>query len=65
MERESFVFKKVYFEAIEELKGDIQAEIYEAIFEYVFYDNEPKVYGVTKSVFLLIKADIDSNFAMN
>lgn len=59
--RESIIFYKSYYEAIKELPPEQQVKIYEAIFEYGFFDNEIKTTGIEKVVFNLIKPTLNSS----
>ena len=59
--RESTVFYRSFYEAIKELDADTQAQVYSAIFEYALNFNEIEVKGVAKTVFTLIKPQLDAN----
>jgi hypothetical protein len=59
--RESTVFYRSFYEAIKELDADTQAQVYSAIFEYALNFNEVEVKGVAKTVFTLIKPQLDAN----
>ena len=61
MNRDSFVFYKSFYESIKELEPTDQVKIYNAIFEYEFYGEEPKLSGVSKSIFTLILPQLDAN----
>lgn len=58
--RDSFVFRRNYFEAISVLKNKERLELYDAICSYVFEENEP-VFNSKKaeSCFILIKFLLD------
>lgn len=58
--RDSFVFRRNYFEAISALKNKEKLELYDAICSYVFEENEP-VFNSKKaeSCFILIKLLLD------
>lgn len=58
--RDSFVFRRNYFEAISALKNKEKLELYNAICSYVFEENEP-VFNSKKaeSCFILIKLLLD------
>ncbi len=62
MGRESFIFYKSFFEAIRLQSKEIQADIYNAVLEYAFngYETE-NISDMAKSIFLLIKPQIDAN----
>jgi hypothetical protein len=59
--RESTVFYRSFYEAIKELDADTQAQVYSAIFEYALNFNEVELKGVAKTVFTLIKPQLDAN----
>lgn len=59
--RNSFIFYKSFYESIKELDKDIQYEIYKAIIEYEFEKKEPNLKGVSKSIFTLIKPQLEAN----
>jgi len=59
--RESTVFYRSFYEAIKELDADTQAQVYSAIFEYALNFNELELKGVSKTVFTLIKPQLDAN----
>ena len=60
MEKDGFIFKSSYYEAIKNLPRDIQGEIYTAIMEYGLYGNETEsLKPVARSIFTLIKSSID------
>ena len=59
--RESTVFYRSFYEAIKELDAELQAQVYSAIFEYALNFNEVELKGVAKTVFTLIKPQLDAN----
>lgn len=60
--RDSFVFYRSFFEAIEIQPKNVQADIYAAIFNYVFNDKLPEgLTSIAQSMFILIKPQIDAN----
>jgi hypothetical protein len=59
--RESTVFYRSFYEAIKELDADTQAQVYSAIFEYALNFTEVELKGVAKTVFTLIKPQLDAN----
>ena len=64
MLRDSFVFYKSFYEAIKDLPRDIQGEIYTAIMEYGLYGEKPVCpKPITRSIFTLVKPQIDANNA--
>jgi hypothetical protein len=61
MVRNSFVFYKSFFEAIKELEDKDKGIISYAIMEYGLTGELPNLRGYLKSMFLLIKPQIDAN----
>lgn len=60
--RESFVFYKSFKEAIESLDTDRDKLLaYRTIIEYGLTGEEPDVTGVAKTIYLLVKPQIDVN----
>lgn len=58
--KNSIVFYKSFYEAIKELPKENQLDLYNAIFEKYFFDNEIKLTGLSKGIFQIIKPNIDS-----
>jgi hypothetical protein len=58
--KDSIVFYKSFYECLKEFPNELQAEVYKAIFEKYFYDNEIELTGQAKGIFSLIKPNIDS-----
>lgn len=59
--RDSCIFYRSFFEAIDELPPENQAELYKAIFEYSLNFNQLELSGLSKTVFTLIKPQLDAN----
>lgn len=59
--RDSTIFYRSFYEALKELPAQNQSEIYTAIFEYSLNFNEVELQGISKTVFTLIKPQIDAN----
>ena len=59
--RDSMVIYRSFFEAVKELDKETQSDIYNAIFDYGLNRNEVELKGVAKTIFTLIKPNIDSN----
>lgn len=55
MERDYFTFYRTYYEEIQELNDSDRLAIYEAIMSYMFTGKEPKLSGMPKLVYGLIK----------
>ena len=58
---ESMVFYRSFYEAIKDLPDDVQGRICNAIMKYGLDGEEPALEGVEKSIFVLIKPQIDAN----
>jgi DnaD/phage-associated family protein len=58
--RESFVFYKSFYEAIEKLPEEYQLEVIKAIMEYNFNGITPELSPIADAIFTLIKANLDS-----
>lgn len=61
MKRDSIIFYRSFYEAIKELPLDVQATVYSAIFEYSLNFNEIELAGLPKTIFTLIKPQLDAN----
>lgn len=59
--RDSMIIYRSFYEAIKELTKEEQANIYDAIFSYGLDFNEVQLTGISKTVFTLIKPQIDAN----
>lgn len=59
--RDSIIFYRSFHEAIKELDLKSQAIIYNAIFEYSLNFNEIELAGLPKTIFTLIKPQLDAN----
>lgn len=59
--RDSMIFYRSFYEAIKELDLETQGQIYNAIFSYGLDFIEPELKGVSKTVWTLIKPQIDAN----
>ena len=58
--KESFVFYKSFYSAINELPNEYKLEVLEAIMEYNFNGIIPELTPVAKAMFLLMKPNIDN-----
>lgn len=58
---ESMVFYKSFYDAIKGLEPVLQAEIYNAVFEYGLYGNMQDISPIATTIFTLIKPQIDAN----
>lgn len=59
--RESMVIYRSFFEAIKELPKANQAEVWNAVFEFGLNQNEVELNGISKTIFTLIKPQIEAN----
>lgn len=59
--RDSIVFYRSFYEAIKEIPMEQQGVIYNAIYGYALDGIVPELTGVAKSIFLLVKPQIDAN----
>ena len=56
-----FLFKKSFYESIKELDLLDQVQIYNAIFNYQFENEESELKGICKSIFTLIIPQLEAN----
>ena len=61
MKRDSVIFYRSFYESIQTLNLEIQAQVYNAIFEYSLNHVEPDLTGVPLGFFTLIKPQLDAN----
>jgi uncharacterized phage protein (TIGR02220 family) len=59
--RESIIFYKSFVEALKELPDDDRLKLYDAIFEFGIYGNEPELSGIDAAVFKLVRPQIEAN----
>lgn len=59
--RDSTIFYRSFYEAIKELPSEDQALVYDAIFSYALDFKEKDLKGICKTVFTLIKPQLDAN----
>lgn len=59
--RDSMVFYRSFYEAIKELEPAQQGVLYNAIFSYSLDFTEPKLEGICKTIWTLIKPQLDAN----
>lgn len=62
MQRESLIIYRSFYEAIKELPSQNQAEIWGAICELGFNNNLIELQGISKTVFILVKPQIEANY---
>ena len=58
--KDSIVFYKSFYEAIKELPNKNQLDIYNAIFQKYFYNEDISLNGISKGIFNLIIPNVDS-----
>lgn len=59
--KESFVFYRSFFEALQDLKDKDRLKVYDAICDLALNQNDTKLTGISKTMFTLIKPQILSN----
>lgn len=59
--RDSFIFYRSFYEALNELEKEDKLQVYEAIAEYSLNQNITELKGVGKAIFTLIKPQLDAN----
>lgn len=59
--KDSFIFYRSYFEAIQDLKEKDRLKVYEAICELSLNGNEINLNGISNTIFKLIKPQITAN----
>lgn len=60
-EKESFVFYRSFFEALQDLKDKERLQMYDAICNLALNEQDTELKGITKTMFTLIKPQILSN----
>jgi hypothetical protein len=59
--RDSFIIYRSFYEAICDIDNDSQAQVFKAICEYCLNFQEPELQGIAKTIFKLIKPQLDAN----
>ena len=59
--RDSFIIYRSFYEAICDLDADSQAQVFKAICEYSLNFTEIELTGIAKTIFKLIKPQLDAN----
>lgn len=59
--KESFIFYRSFYEAIEDLPDEEQLKIYKAIFKLALNDEEVNLDGISNTIFKLIKPQLKAN----
>ena len=60
-EKESFVFYKSFYDALQDLKEKDRLKVYDAICELALNDHETKLTGIAKTIFTSIKPQLMAN----
>lgn len=61
MERDSFIFYRSFYEAIEQADKNTQVEVYTAICKKALYDKDIELTGVANIIYTLIKPQLEAN----
>lgn len=61
MDRESFVFYRSFYEALQNVPKKYRSEVYDACFAYVFESCEPSLSGVSRALWELIRPQLDAS----
>lgn len=61
MNRDSFVFYKSFFEALQDLNNKDRLTLYDAICELALNNREAELQGLPKTIFTLIKPQVLAN----
>lgn len=59
--RDSFIFYKSFYEALEDLDIESKVQLYDAICRLALYDEETELTGLSKTMFTLIKPQLKAN----
>lgn len=59
--KESIIVYRSFYEAIKDLPKELQADAWNAIFEYGLNQNEIELNGIVSTVFKLVKPQLDAN----
>lgn len=58
---DAVLFYRSFYEAIKGLKSSDRVKVYDAVFAYALDGEEPQLSGICKSIFTLIKPQVDAN----
>ena len=61
MKRDSFIFYRSFYDALQKFSADVQLALYNAIAGYACYGTEPELEGPAEGVWILIKPQLDAN----
>lgn len=59
--KESFVFYRSFYEALQNVPKKHRAEVYEAVFAYAFDARQPSLTGVSRALWELIRPQLDAS----
>ena len=62
MARDSFIFYRSFYDALNELPKENQADTYRAIAKYALDQEETELTGISKAIFSLVKPQLDANY---
>ena len=60
-QRDSMIFYRSFYEALRDFDGETKAVLYDAIFEFGLNRTEPVLTGIAKTVFTLIRPQLEAN----
>ena len=61
LDRDSFVFYRSFYEALQNVPKKYRTDVYEACFTYVFESREPSLSGVPRALWELIRPQLDAS----
>ena len=61
MAKDSFIFYRSFYEALQNVPKKHRTEVYEAVFEYAFESREPSLSGVPRALWELIRPQLDAS----
>lgn len=59
--KDSFIFYRSFYEALQNVPKKHRTEVYEAVFEYAFESREPSLSGVPRALWELIRPQLDAS----
>ena len=61
LDRDSFVFYRSFYEALQNVPKKHRSEVYDAVFAYAFESSEPSLSGVPRALWELIRPQLDAS----
>ena len=61
MARDNFIFYRSFFEGVDNMPQKNQLVLYKAIMEFALNEEEPKLNGIEKAIFSLIRPQLEAN----